>query len=235
MRWVIGILFAVGLGVGLAGPVAAEGEDARVIVVTGEGRASAPPDMVELRFGVTAQETRAAQAMDRVSKDVRAVFAQIEAAGVDPRDVQTTALRLDPVWSNRSSNSGQPPEITGFVATNEVLLRLRDMTALGRVLQDILDAGANRFSSIRFTLSDPAPLREQARRAAVADARAKAVLYAEAAGVELEAVLSLVESGASAPRPEMMASARMAMDSGVPIAGGALDLTARVTVTYGIK
>lgn len=205
----------------------------RVIVVTGEGRASASPDMALVDFGVTAQAPRAQQAMDDVSEDVRKIFQTVLDLGIAPRDVQTTALRLDPVWNNRSSGN-TPPEISGFMATNEIRLRLRDMTNLGSALQSILDSGANRFSNIRFTIADPAPLREAARREAVADAFGKASLFAEAAGVSLGKVLVITEAGASSPRPMAMAESRMAFDSAVPVAGGELDITARVTVTYAI-
>ncbi|MGX9354839.1 SIMPL domain-containing protein [Roseobacteraceae bacterium S113] len=218
-----------------AGAPAVAQEDARVIVVTGEGRASAAPDMAIVRLGVTAQAPQAQTAMDQVSEEVRAIFQALVDFGVAPRDIQTTRLSLDPVWDNSTRQSSGAPEISGFVATNDIALRLRDMTSLGAVLQEVLDRGANRFYAIEFTLSDPSPLRDAARRDAVADAKAKAALYADAAGVTLGAVLKITEAGASAPAPMMMAEARMAMSSAVPVAGGELDLTARVTLTYALQ
>ncbi|WP_425038330.1 SIMPL domain-containing protein [Primorskyibacter sp. S187A] len=209
-------------------------ETVRHIVVTGEGRALAVPDMAEVQFGVTHQAPRAQAAMDAVSRDVRALFEAMVDEGIAARDIQTTSLRLDPRWEQRLRDQQGPPEIRGFVATNQVTVRLRDMSALGRTLQTLLDKGANRFSAIRFTLADPGPAQAEARREAVRDARAKAELYAEAAGVSLGEVLRIVETGAAAPRPAMMAEARMAMDSAMPVAGGELNLRAQVTITYAL-
>jgi uncharacterized protein YggE len=203
----------------------------RQIVVTGTGAVQTAPDMAVVTLGVTRRAPTAQAAMDAVSEDVRAVFRAVTDLGVAPRDVQTVTLRLDPVFSDPPGDGQGAPEIRGFVATNDVALRLRDMTTLGTVLQAVLDASGNRFSSIRFTLADPAPQQAEARRAAVRDAQARAALYAEAAGVTLGPVRSIVEGGA---RPQPMPGIRMAMDSAMPVAPGAMELTARVTVTYAI-
>ncbi|MCH2163401.1 MAG: SIMPL domain-containing protein [Marinovum sp.] len=204
------------------------------LVVTGVGTTRAVPDMAIVSLGVTAEDRVAQKAMDGVSEQIRAVFGAVVELGVAPEDVQTSALRLDPLWSNRSSVSGAGPEIRGFVATNDIILRLRDMTQLGEALQKILEAGANRIGSIQFTLADPKPVQDKARRAAVAEARRKAELYADAAGETLGPILTIIEGGGGAPRPMMMADARMASSPAMPVAGGELDITAQVTITYAL-
>lgn len=204
----------------------------RQIVVTGEASIQTVPDMAIVTLGVTAQASEAQTAMDLVSADARRIFQTMIDFGVAPRDVQTTSLRLDPVFEKRVADNQGPPEIRGFIATNDVALRVRDMTQLGTILQAVLDDGANRFSAIRFTLADPAPVQAEARRAAVADAQSRAALYAEAAGVRLGPVTSIVEAGGG-PRP--FGGARLAMEAAaVPVSAGELDITARVTITYGI-
>lgn len=216
-------------------PLAGQAEtETRQIIVTGEGRVTAAPDMAVVTLGVSDQAPEAQTAMDSVSERVRAIFQTVTDYGVAPRDVQTTSLRLDPVWERRDQDEQGPPEIRGFVATNDITLRLRDMTSLGAILQDVLASGANRFNRISFTLSDPTSARNEARREAVRDARARAELYAEAAGVSLGALIELSESGGSAPRPMMLETARMASDSAMPIAGGELDIVSQVRMVYAI-
>lgn len=216
-------------------PLAGQAEtETRQIIVTGEGRVTAAPDMAVVTLGVSDQAPEAQTAMDSVSERVRAIFQTVTDYGVAPRDVQTTSLRLDPVWERRDQDEQGPPEIRGFVATNDITLRLRDMTSLGAILQDVLASGANRFNRISFTLSDPTSARNEARREAVRDARARAELYAEAAGVSLGALIELSENGGSAPRPMMLETARMASDSAMPIAGGELDIVSQVRMVYAI-
>ena len=116
-----------------------------------------------------------------------------------------------------------------------LMVRVRDLSILGEVLDAVARDGANSFEGLTFGLADPAAAGDAARRAAVADARRKAALYAEAAGVALGPLLSFAESG-GAPVPQMMARAEMAMASdAVPVAPGELTLTQRVTLTYALS
>ena len=99
------------------------------------------------------------------------------------------------------------------------------------MLQALLEAGANDFSGLSFGLQDPRPVEDEARRAAIADARAKAELYAEAAGVTLGPIRSITEGGMSGPMPmdaPMMLEARSAM----PVAAGETMVRANVQVVW---
>ena len=92
--------------------------------------------------------------------------------------------------------------------------------------------GANSVYGIRFGLIDPAPLLDEARKRAMADARRKAELYAAAAGLKVGRVVSVQEAGAASPRPEMAARAMM---SAVPVAAGEQEIQASVSVTYALE
>lgn len=231
-RWMSLALVAC-LGVPAGPPAVAQESAAREIVVAGRGVVRAVPDMAEVRLGVMAEAREAQVAMDRVSEDIDRLLATLDALGVAPRDIQTTTLRLDPVFSRAPSDGQGGPELRGFTATNDLTVWLRDMALLGEALQALLEGGVNRVSSVSFSLADPAPLEAEARRAAVADAQARAALYAEAAGVALGPVQSIVEGGVSGAEPVM--GARMAMEAAVPIAAGELEIVARVTITYAIR
>lgn len=211
-------------------------EDAgRVLVVVGHGETSAQPDMAQVRLGVTYQDPDANVAMNRVSDDVRQVFETLDAFDIAPRDIQTSSLRLDPVWDNRRSGSNEPPRISGFVARNEVTVRLRDFTRLGEVLDRLLRSGANQFSGVSFGVETPDPLIDEARRQAVADAARKASLYAQAAGVQLGSVLEIREPGTGpAPGPRMSRMEPVMAEAAMPVAGGELTFSAQVTIVYGI-
>ena len=123
----------------LSAALADEGQ--RIISVTGQGQVSAEPDMATVRVGVTHEDREAKAAMDRVAENARQVMAQLEAAGIAPRDMQTGSLSLNPVWSNRSSSS-QPARITGFVAAISVTVRVRELPKLGEVLDAVISDGA---------------------------------------------------------------------------------------------
>ena len=110
---------------------------------------------------------------------------------------------------------------------------MRDLASLGGLIDALAGAGANRLYGIGFEVSEPRPSVDAARREAVADARAKAELYAEAAGVTLGPVVTIRENvGMGGPEP---LRAKAAMAEAAPVAEGTVTLTADVEVVFGIE
>jgi hypothetical protein len=227
-----GIFTALAILVLSAGAATAQMSERRQITVTGEGQVEAAPDMATITLGVTHQDEEAKAAMDATSDAVARVLQRLTELGVEARDMQTRNLSLNPVWSNRPSAQGADNRITGFVASNTVLVRVRDLDGLGEVLDAVIADGANDFNGLSFSVQEPDPLMEEARRRAVQDASERARLLAEAAGVTLGPVHQIMDqSGGGAPiMMEMAAAAR----SGVPVAAGEVTLNANVTVIFDI-
>jgi len=218
------------LGFSTVQPVLAD-QSAGQITVSGQGEISAVPDLATISLGVNSEAATAAKALAANNRATAAVLDLLARAGLAGKDMQTSNLSLNPVW-DRGTNNGKRPKITGYQVNNTVSIRLRDLAKLGAILDQVVSVGANVFHGLQFGLAETADLRNQARRAAVADARAKAELYADAAGVKLGRLISLSESGGQSPRPVMRLEA-MAMDS-VPIAAGEVGLSVTVNLVYEI-
>ena len=203
----------------------------REIVVTGEGVINVAPDMATVRIGVAREARLAGDALRLMSMGMTGVLALLESEGIAARDIQTTNVALHPRFQR--TNDGRPPRVVGYVASSDLMVRVRDLDALGGVLDAVVSEGANSMNGISFGVAEHAPLEEKARRAAVAVAREKASVLADAAGVALGPVVSIHEGGAApAPGPVMRS---MAMeDSAVPIAGGEIDIRSQVTITFAI-
>lgn len=224
MKYVLGTLLAISLAAS-----AAVAEETRVITTTGQGVVEAVPDMATLRMGVTHQATEAAAAMAATSQGVTAVLSRLQEAGIAVRDMQTDQLSLQPVWSDYNAT---PRKITGFLATNTLTVRVRDLDTLGTMLDLVIGDGANSFNGLSFGLQDPKPAQDAARAAAVTDAMDRAQQLAAAAGVTLGPVRSISEQSGFA-RPQMMEMAA-ARSSDVPIASGELAVTAQVNMVFTI-
>lgn len=224
--WSFALVFFVSAGAAIAN------DTQPTISVTAEGRVAARPDMAIISMGVTQEARTARQAVDANSEAMRAIFERLEALEVEDRDIQTSNLNVSPIWDQFNSGSG-PRRIVGFTATNLLTVRIRDLDALGGVLDQVLDDGANTFNSLRFALQNLGPLRDEARVKAVEEARRKATLYAEAAGVTLGPVLSLTEFGGGAPQPIARMEAAFASDA-VPVASGELNVSASVSMVFKI-
>ncbi|MDV3194573.1 MAG: SIMPL domain-containing protein [Candidatus Phytoplasma australasiaticum] len=201
------------------------------LTVMGEGQVRAAPDMATIQLGVTTQADSAAEAMAQNSASQTAVIEALTGAGIDPAEIQTAGLNLNPLIQY---GENQAPRVDGYQATNTVSVRVSDLARLGEVLDAIVGAGANEINGITFTREEGDAALDEARRDAVADARRKAELLAEASGVELGPILTLrdTSTGDSGPQPMMRMGAAMA-DS-VPVQPGQVEMSARVEIDFAL-
>lgn len=205
----------------------------RRISVTGQGQATAAPDIAMISVGVQSTTKTAADAISANSDIMDRVFKAVIDQGIKRKDMQTSQFSVGPVWQDRRKTPNEPPKITGFQVNNILSIKVRDISAVGTVIDTLSRAGANRFNGISFQIGNPAPLLDQARQDAVKDARRKAELMAAAAGVKLGPVLSISDAqrqrGGGPVAMEMAAMSRSA-----PIAKGELSLSVQAYLVFGI-
>lgn len=227
------IALLLALPLGFAGPARAGDHDRPSLTVTGQGMVEAVPDLATVSLGVTTQGDSAAAAMAANSAALSAVMDRLAASGIEARDIQTSNLSLSPNWVHGADGS-EPPRIAGYVAANQVSVRVRDLARLGEVLDAAIADGANTLNGIAFGMQDDAALLDEARAAAVQDARARAQTLAGAAGVQLKRIVSITEAGGIAP-PLPMYRMEATLASDVPVAQGEIGITASVTLVYEIE
>jgi uncharacterized protein len=207
--------------------------EARVIVF-GEGGASAAPDYAQIRSGVTSNGKTAKEATDVNSKLIAALTAALLNSGVEQKDIRTSQFSLQPVYIHQQNAE---PKFSGFSATNQLTIIIRQIAKLGDILDRLVTAGATDVGVIEFLQSDPAQALDRARRAAIADARHKAELYAQVAGLSLGPVVWITEDTGSgntlfSPLAAKRAAGAVAMP--VPISPGEDTLRVGIAVGYGI-
>jgi uncharacterized protein YggE len=207
-------------------PVPAQALD-KLVTVTGQATVSVAPDVAEIRIGVTSHGKNAREASEANAKQMTAVMAAIKDRGISERDMQTSRLSLQPQYD---PNKAGPARLLGFQVTNQLTVKIRDIDKLPSILDHAIAAGANEMSGIEFEVSGESKLLDQARDAAIADARRKAELYAKAAGATLGRVVAITEEGAPSP-PRPFAGMRAGAGA-VPVAPGEQTLRAVVTVSY---
>ena len=217
----------------LAAPALAQAEPPAAVSVTGEATVSVPPDLALVEGGVTSEAKTAREASDANNNAMGKVLQALRAAGIDPKDVQTSRLSLQP---QSTPNRANPSAITGYRASNRVTIRVRDVAKVANVIDTLVGAGANEIGGINFMVSQASKLLDEARDTAVADARRKAEIYARAAGVTLGAPLSISEEGGNAPRPVTYRNKMSAgMAAPAQVAPGEETLAVTVSVTWAIK
>jgi uncharacterized protein len=223
------LILSTALALPIAAPAIAQDAMPRTISVTGTGTIETSPDMATLMIGVTNQAETAAAALTANSAATEAVIARLTASGIEPRDMQTSNLYISPNFTGYDSST---PTISGYIASNSLTVRVRKLDTTGAVLDAAVADGANTLNGLTFGLSNPEPVYNEARKEAVADARAKAELLAEAAGVKLGAIQSITDGGALTDPAPLYRDA--ASEAPVPVVGGELGLIANVSVTFEI-
>jgi hypothetical protein len=198
----------------------------RLVTVTGEATVAATPDAAVIRIGVSSQGRTARTASDANAKDMTAVLAAINDSGIAERDVQTSWLSLQPQYDPNKTGAAR---LLGFQVNNQVTVKIRDIGKLPAVLDRAIAAGANEMSGIEFVVSEQPKLLDKARAEAIADARRKAELYANAAGMKVGRVLAISEEGSV---PLLRGPMPMRAGAAAPIAPGEQSLRAVVTVSY---
>ena len=204
-----------------------------VITVSGTGKITVKPDVADVSLGVQVQRDTAKAARDEAAQTMNNVIAALKALGIADEDIQTSTIDLSPTYDYNSSS----PRIIGYQVTNVVSVHVRDITKVADVLDGAVAAGATTVNGVSFDVSDRTTAENQARDAAVKDARSHADAFAAAAGVTITGVASISETTVSYPYPIYGVSD--ASKGGVPapsvptpVQPGTQDITIMVTVSY---
>lgn len=222
----------------LAAAVPAAAQEVRPIAgtrldVVANGEVTRVPDIVRINAGVVTQAPTATDAIRQNAERMERVRSALRSAGIADRDIQTSTLNLNP---NYRYAENQPPQLIGYQATNEVNVRFRDIARTGAILDALVAQGANQINGPTLGIDRPETALDEARTAAVAQARARADLYARTLGMRVVRVLSVSEAGAGAmPPPRPMARGMVANQAATEIVPGEQTLTVALTVSFELQ
>ncbi|ODT70012.1 MAG: hypothetical protein ABS75_14350 [Pelagibacterium sp. SCN 63-23] len=212
---------------------------ADAITIEGRGEVRAVPDMAMVSSGVTTQGATAREALDANTAAMSDLIAALKDAGIETRDIQTSGFSVNPnyVYSDARDELGYslPPKINGYQVSNSVNVVVRDLEELGAILDRSVTVGANTINGVSFSVADPSELLNEARKAAFADARGKAELYADVAGVRLGELESISErQDFSSPQPYPMYARAEMSAAPVPVAAGEMSFSVTVNVAWDL-
>ena len=165
-----------------------------------------PPDEASMTVGTQAKASTATEAVAANKAKTEKLLATIRAAGIRERDIQTQGIQLQPDyrWDNVPGGQGRQTLI-GYIASNSVQIKTRNIDTLTSLLDALTTAGADTVYGPNFSISDPAPLRREARVRAMTRGQAEATEYARNNGYKTVRLLS-VEEGTSYRGTEVIVS-----------------------------
>lgn len=206
------------------------------ITVVGEGKVSIRPDVARAQIGVEVMMSSVKEASEANREQLEAVLTALAEQGIAEADIQTSGFS---VYAERFGPSGPlPTDEVNYRVSNNVSVTVRDLDALGTVLDAAIEAGANNIYGVEFSLEDPSVIESEARQSAVTDAKEKAEELAGLTGVTVGNVVGISEvigsSGGYYSSNFAEASRGLGGGGGAPISPGELELIMRLQITYAI-
>ena len=206
----------------------------RYLTVTGVGTISVVPDAVRFNATVSVLGSTNAAALSSASKSSAAVRAALKAKGIAVKDIRSANISVYPEY-NWTQEAGT--KITGYRASQSFDVLIRKAADAGSIIEAVVTAGGDnvQLGGVIPTTINPSVATEDARAAAVANAKSKASSYAKLLGTTIGKVLFLEEQSSpiySSPFP--MAKAGAAADQAVEIDLGEQDVTVSVKVRWAL-
>ncbi|WP_445167341.1 SIMPL domain-containing protein [Mycolicibacterium sp. Dal123E01] len=208
-----------------AGPV---GANPRQVTVVGNGEVQGVPDTLTADVGVEAAAADVTTAMNQANDRQTSVLNALNASGVDPKDISTTGVNLQPQYADNSV-------IAGYRASNSIQIKIRKLDTASQVLANVVSAGgdATRINSVSYSIEDDSKLVTDARARAFNDAKQRASQYADLSGLSLGKIISISEApGGAVPPSPPMPMPRGAMASAVPLSPGQQTVSFSVTAIW---
>ncbi len=233
MRKLIALMLSLALCLSLTAALAEQ-----TVTVTGSGETLVPADTAIVSVGVNVRRPAAPLAQSAANEVIAAIRAALTAAGFSEEDVNTGFINLYGVYDYTKDVE----EIVAYNASSTLAVKVTDMTRVGEVIDLAFGAGANTLDYVTFSVSDQTAAREASLKAAVADAKAKAAILAEAAGMgELE-VVSIQEgsvysfdSGVNNFSRKVAGAETEEMDYATVVQAAKIGVSATVTITFRVK
>ncbi len=216
---------------------------ASTVYVSGEGEVFAVPDTAQFTFTVSESADTVSAVQDAATKKTDAALAALKDLGIDETDIKTISYELHPKYVYEPATClrypcNQKQVQQGFTLDQGVQVKVRDLTKAGDALQAMTSAGVQNVSSLTFTIADDQAVKEEARKKAIDQAKAKAEQLASDLGVSLVRIVNFSEN--SGPMPYAMdklaapaGAGEVASAPSVP--AGQNRIVSNVTITYEIR
>ena len=202
------------------------------IQVVGVGSTFGKPDVALLSMGVSVEEASVKEAKAEAAAAMQKVLDSLKVNSVAEEDIQTQSFTIQPQYNYTDGKQ----VLRGYLVTNMASAKVRNMDAVGEIIDDAADAGGDllRINSITFTIDDPKELQSQARIEAMKDARDRAEILAKEGEVKLGKPISISDTVYST-NPSAYDSEAVKGGETTPVEPGLLKVTVTVTVVYTIE
>ena len=232
MRRIVALFFVLVMVLGISSALAEQ-----TITVNGSGETLVTADTAVVSVGVNVRKKDALEAQSAANEVIASIRAVLTEAGLKEEDISTGYINLYAVYDY----SKDVEEIVAYSANSSLAIKVTDMGRVGEVIDLAFGAGANTLDGVSFSVADDTEARKESLKAAVADAKEKAAILAEAAGLGEIEILKIEEGSVFSYDSGVNNFSRKvygeeaAMDSPTVVKAAKICVSAGVIVTFRAK
>ena len=161
------------------------------ITVTGTGETRVSADTAVISLGVSARDKDVLKAQQKVNETIAAIRKALAEQGVKEENINTDFMNIYALYDY----SNDQEQLAAYNANSTLAIRVTDMENVGKLIDAAFAAGANTLNGISFSASDTEAAKAESMRTAVEDAKTKAEILAEAAGLKITSIETITENG----------------------------------------
>lgn len=207
------------------------------LAVVGEGKVEVTPDTAYIDAGITVdQASSVAEAQKEINEINNKIINALRKIGIEKADIKTSNYSINPNYKYENNED----RVDGYNGNVTIEIKVSDPQLASRVIETVTTAGANQIQGSRFVVDKPELYREEARNAAIKNAKDQAQKIAKDLGIKLGRITNIVESSSNQPvlyKTTMMAEGIGAGGGGGPaqIEPGSQTVTSVVTLYFEKK
>ena len=238
------IISRTGIYIKNTGGVESNGKISNTISVTGDGKVSAKPDMVQLSIGFQEKASTSKDALAKVNTKIDSALKILKDNGISDADIVTSNLNVYTEYDY----SGGSRKVTGQQASETLEVKVKKIddkaTKAVKIIDELSQIDNLQMNSIYFDIEDKTDLFSKARELAFKKAEQKAKELAKLSNVKLDKPVSITDSTydiAPVARYSNVAqfkTAAVTVDEaggGSQISSGEMDITANLSILWGIE
>lgn len=213
--------------------VANSAATSNTVTFTGEGKATATPDVAVADVSIVTEAATSKAAQDANTKKSKQVVDFLKNQGIEEKDIKTTGYNLYPQYNYPQF---EKPAINGYTLNQSLQVKIRDLGKVSAILDGIVANGTNQVNNLSFQVDDPEKLKADVRAKAIADAKQKADTLENQIGIHLGKIVNFSENFDGGPVPIYIRDATGSFGGGGPtVPTGQNEIIINVSITYQIK
>jgi uncharacterized protein len=165
--------------------------NAPYIYVEGKAEIEKPADMVTLRFDVVARNPDQPKANQEVQAKANKIFALLKERNIAENDVIAADLKSEPLYSKEDESRRNQIKVIGYKVTRSFSVKVRDVTAFAKLVDELLAFGGTEFSGIDAGLNKEKEVVDQIFRDALVNAREQAEKTLKTMDMKIDSIFAV--------------------------------------------